>query len=101
MEKNTINKIKEKEDGVRALISKKREDLGNERSRKEEGLREKEKGLAGKYDNKINLLKSELEKDFQEIDQRLEKKYEEKKGSILKNSKDSLEKFKEEVLKRA
>jgi hypothetical protein len=101
MEKNTINKIKEKEEEIRTLISKTKENLEGERTKKEEDLKENEKSLIEEYENRTNLLKNELEKDFQEINQKLEKKYEEKKTNLLKNSKDNLERFKEEVLKRA
>jgi hypothetical protein len=101
MEKNTINKIKEKEEEIRTLISKTKENLEGERTKKEEDLKENEKSLIEEYENRTNLLKNELEKDFQEINQRLEKKHEEKKTNLLKNSKDNLERFKEEVLKRA
>jgi hypothetical protein len=101
MEKNTINKIKEKEEEIRTLISKTKESLEGERTKKEEDLKENEKSLIEEYENRTNLLKNELEKDFQEINQRLEKKHEEKKTNLLKNSKDNLERFKEEVLKRA
>jgi hypothetical protein len=101
MEKNTINKIKGKEEEIRTLIFKTKENLESERTKKEESLKENEKNLIEEYENRTNLLKNELEKDFQEINQKLEKKYEEKKTNLLKNSKDNLERFKEEVLKRA
>lgn len=100
MTNNTIDKIKTKEAEAEERIRKEKEKINTQEEGVLEKWEEKKRELFRTHEKNIKDLPQLLTKEKEEIDVELEKKYKNKKESIISKSENNLNSFKKEVLKK-